>query len=302
MWCPKCQTEVAVEVSADIDQLSCTTCGSTLTSAALNAGTDRPRDAQALLRRWSSNHLTDPFGPVSAGKTKSPAEPSVREGEGQSVPVGPTAKSRLAHSPGVESQRPETAGPKPRFRIDGMHAAGATSAGEAPAVEKASAEKSAPPPAGERTDSRHDSLVRGPHWSTSSLISSELQEERGTNWVGLAGQLAAYAGVLGLTIGTTLVLWGYFGGPVGYTTTGWLVTTAGQMLLFLGVVTLVAGGMEQTTEEVARRIDVLGEKILRFEQASREHALRGPSIPAENFADDSSQTQTKRESVTEDVA
>jgi len=40
------------------------------------------------------------------------------------------------------------------------------------------------------------------------------------------------------------------------------------MLLFLGVVTLVSGGMEQTTDEVARRIDQLGEKILHIEQTA----------------------------------
>jgi hypothetical protein len=57
------------------------------------------------------------------------------------------------------------------------------------------------------------------------------------------------------------------------------------MLLFLGVVTLVSGGMEQTSEEVARRVEIIGERILRIEQASRDHALKGPSIPAEHFAD-----------------
>ncbi|MEI4884364.1 hypothetical protein, partial [Klebsiella pneumoniae] len=78
----------------------------------------------------------------------------------------------------------------------------------------------------------------------------------------------AYIGVGGLTVGTALVLMGYFGGPASYATTGWLVTTAGQMLLFLGVVTLVSGGMEQTTQEVARRIDTIGERLVRIEQAA----------------------------------
>ena len=69
------------------------------------------------------------------------------------------------------------------------------------------------------------------------------------------GQLLAYLGVGLLTIGTALVVWGYFGGEAvqAYQSTGWLVSTAGQMLLFLGVVTLVSGGMQQTTHEVAQR-------------------------------------------------
>jgi hypothetical protein len=108
---------------------------------------------------------------------------------------------------------------------------------------------------------------------------------QGPNAAALVGQLLAYGGVLGLTVGTAMVVWGYFGGPQSFAPTGWLIATLGQMLLFLGVVTLVSGGMEQTTEEVARRIDRLGERLIRIEQASRDHALRGPSIPAERFAE-----------------
>lgn len=63
-----------------------------------------------------------------------------------------------------------------------------------------------------------------------------------------------------------MVLSGYFGGPANYAPTGWLVSAVGQMLLFLGVVTLVSGGMEQTVDEVAWRIDSLAEHIVHLEQ------------------------------------
>lgn len=63
-----------------------------------------------------------------------------------------------------------------------------------------------------------------------------------------------------------MVLSGYFGGPTNYAPTGWLVAAVGQMLLFLGVVTLVSGGMEQTVDEVAWRIDALAEQIHDLEQ------------------------------------
>lgn len=99
--------------------------------------------------------------------------------------------------------------------------------------------------------------------------------DKSSKWVSLVGQIFAYVGVGGLTVGTSLVLMGYFGGPASYITTGWLVATAGQMLLFLGVVTLVSGGMEQTTQEVARRIDTIGERLVRIEQAAeRSEAKR----------------------------
>ena len=98
----------------------------------------------------------------------------------------------------------------------------------------------------------------------------------------MAGQLLAYAGVLAMTAGACLVVWSYFGGPANYAPMGWLLATAGQMLLFFGVVTLVSGGLEQTTEQVNKRIEQLGDHIVRIEQAAREISLRG-SVPSAHF-------------------
>lgn len=83
-----------------------------------------------------------------------------------------------------------------------------------------------------------------------------------------------------------MVVWSYFGGPANYAPTGWLLATAGQMLLFFGVVTLVSGGLEQTTEQVNKRIEQLGDHIIRIEQAAREMSLRGNSIPPAHFGND----------------
>lgn len=106
------------------------------------------------------------------------------------------------------------------------------------------------------------------------------------SWSALAGQFLAYAGVLAMTAGACLVVWSYFGGPANYAPTGWLLATAGQMLLFFGVVTLVSGGLEQTTEQVNKRIEQLGDHIIRIEQAARELSLRGNSIPPAHFGHD----------------
>lgn len=88
-------------------------------------------------------------------------------------------------------------------------------------------------------------------------------------WSQLAGHLAAYGGVGLLSIGMTLVIWSYFGGPTAYAPTGWLLTTVGQMLLYLGVVTLVASGLEQTTEAVNLQMRQMGVKLERLESESR---------------------------------
>lgn len=105
-------------------------------------------------------------------------------------------------------------------------------------------------------------------------------------WSSMAGQFLAYAGVLGMTAGACMVVWSYFGGPANYAPTGWLLATAGQMLLFFGVVTLVSGGLEQTTEQVNKRIEQLGDHIIRIEQAAREMSLRGGSVPPAHFGHD----------------
>ncbi len=91
-----------------------------------------------------------------------------------------------------------------------------------------------------------------------------------------AGQWLSYLGVLALTAGTGLVLLGHFRGLEGYVPTGWMVTMAGQMMLFLGVMTTFSTGMEKTTDTVSRKIDDLGERIIRFEEAAREHRRAKP--------------------------
>jgi hypothetical protein len=133
-----------------------------------------------------------------------------------------------------------------------------------------------------RVDAAHQEATPSPHFNVQAAIQD--QNRRKGSLSSSAGQILAYLGILGLTVGTSFVLLGHFAGPAHLAPTGWLITTAGQMLLFLGVVTLVSGGMEQTTAEVARRIDSLNEKIVRIEQASINHALRGPSVRRESFA------------------
>ena len=125
-------------------------------------------------------------------------------------------------------------------------------------------------------DEAHEAIgMRGPHFDLTPPPRSSLTS--------LTGQILAYIGVLGLTVGTAIVIYGHFGGMSEYTPTGWLVTTVAQMLLFLGVINLVSGGIEQNNYEVSHRINVLGEQLLRIEQVT-ENVLRGPKIPAERYA------------------
>ena len=141
-------------------------------------------------------------------------------------------------------------------------------------------------------DDAHESTMRGPHF--------EVSTPRRTNLTSITGQFLAYLGVLGLTIGTAMVIYGHFGGYSEYTPTGWLVTTVAQMLLFLGVINLVSGGIEQNNEDVSRRINTIGEQLLRIELVTSEVA-RGPKIPARRYAEDGEEVEeSSRETVAVD--
>lgn len=123
-----------------------------------------------------------------------------------------------------------------------------------------------------RLDPPHEAMNR-PHFDLHSFLTQDSRKPGRSE--SIWGQILAYLGVGLITVGTTLVLWGWFGKTPDYAQTGWLVCTIGQMLLFLGVITLISGGIQQTSHEVTRRVEFLGDRILRFEQ-STEELLRGP--------------------------
>jgi sulfite exporter TauE/SafE len=127
-----------------------------------------------------------------------------------------------------------------------------------------------------RQDQVHAQSSSSPHIPIDQL---HAKSKRNSNWQSAVGQVMAYFGVGILTVGTVVVLIGYFGGPPNYAPTGWLITIFGQMLLFIGVITLVSGGMEQTTLEVARRIDALSAQLQRLEQASRDPLPPSSKLP-----------------------
>ena len=132
-----------------------------------------------------------------------------------------------------------------------------------------------------RIDAPHPRAAAPPHFDVHTSMATRAAAR--SNASVLIGQLLSYAGVLALTLGTAMVIWGYFGGPADYAPTGWLIATGGQMLLFLGVVTLISGGLEQTGREVRVRVESLGERLVRIEQVAAGHGLRGPHFATEHI-------------------
>lgn len=211
--------------------------------------------------------------PESAATPSSATQPSA-------LPANPpvSAEPRMAAAPAPASPKPRDNSPVSnsgqlksgaRFRIDAAESV------QQLAETESSRPRTQGKPKQRYIDEPHSALP-GPHFQVST--------PKRTNLTSMTGQFLAYLGVLGLTVGTAMVIYGHFGGYAEYTPTGWLVTTVAQMMLFLGVINLVSGGIEQNNEEVSRRINSLGEQLVRIEQVT-EQALRGPKLPARMYAD-----------------
>jgi hypothetical protein len=282
MWCPSCKAEVAAEVAADNRRVRCATCGGEIPVPSSFPAMAKTREARELLDRWASERQPEPSGARSshAGSRTVAARPLA--GGGVSLEVDSHSSSRHDErgSRGDIAPSEEIASSRRLDSAQSLAGPAGIDPSRVPNLEHASVS----PRVGNGLDSGrvhriHGTEFGGPNFDVqASLLDTE---RRKTNWTYVLGQLLAYAGVALLTVGSTLVIWGYFGGPASYAPTGWLTTMAGQMILILGVVTLVSGGMEQTNEDVRVRIERLGERIIRIEHMARDHALRGPNFPAD---------------------
>ncbi|MCA9015460.1 MAG: hypothetical protein KDA77_09050 [Planctomycetaceae bacterium] len=269
MWCTSCQSDVAAEVSTDSKRVHCAICGTDLGSTAAARISDKTKEARELLARWSNREMLDPYGPLTKSEHRPPAAASLFD---QSQKQNPKPLPQTAPEPQVE--QPLAA---PEFiPLDTYQKSSDT-------VEDTMQHDSLEPEESIAYQPASFPQMRSEYRDIQDLIE---EDEQNPNWLGLVGQLMAYGGVAVLTIGTTLILWGYYGGPANYASTGWLISTAGQMLLFLGVITLVSAGMEQTSSSVSRRIDRLGQRIFLFEQAmleQQESQKKRRSVPQQSL-------------------
>lgn len=86
------------------------------------------------------------------------------------------------------------------------------------------------------------------------------------------GFALAYGGVAVVGLGAFFVLISFaFGDSPA---SGWVMAVLGHLLVLLGVVTLVTHGLEQSAADTAERLERLGERLHRIEQAQK--ALAGP--------------------------
>jgi hypothetical protein len=246
---------VATELSADSQAQLCTSCGAEVRQVHVPSLHPQIRSARELLARWSQDDdaADEPTAPRTERVSADIQEPIAEDA------ILPASQ----HSRDVRA--------RPTIRIDAAHPVGGARREPSPRDGRTGPldERRLHPHA--RKDAGHG-IIPAPHFDVTAAVTDARHPGRTeAAW----GQLLAYAGVGVLTVGTALVLWGYFGGPADYAPTGWLVATAGQMLLFLGVVTLVSGGMQQTAHEVSARVQLLGNRMVRIEETTQQ-LLQGP--------------------------
>jgi len=266
MWCAKCQADVSSEVSADGQSINCTNCGTEIRKT--NAPSLHPeiRRARQLIEQLSDEGVEiDANAESNVDASDAKRSRTDDESTRDQTTVKPQS-AELTTKPRVVQSR--------SFRVDGPHPTERGSHSPPPNETVASGSSDARKP--ERREDEAHRNVAAPHFDLSAMPQKANAGKAESIW----GQLLAYGGVAVLTVGTALVLWGHFGGPAQYAPTGWLVATAGQMLLFLGVVTLISGGMQQTTQQVTSRVEHIGDRMLRFEQTA-EQLLRGPHFGRE---------------------
>ncbi len=311
MWCEHCQTDVATEVSDDGQSLLCTTCRQPAKKIVAPSLHPETKSAREFLERWAREQQAlkqQRSGDQTPAKpAETPAAPAfpITPAASQKAPEAKPPEQNLSDATPVRpSSDDSSAKGKTRWRVDNEHIAPGghvpgrqdhtrrsqrlekvTNEIENPPEAPASPVPTVPPapvtPQAEaapvrrivRLDSRQNLAERPPHFDPA--VNAPRKNAFPGRMESMWGQLMAYLGVGLLTVGTIFVLWGYFGDIERYASTGWLVATAGQMLLLLGIVTLVGGGMQQTTHEVSQRIEHLGGRIIRIEQ-STDKILKGP--------------------------
>lgn len=284
MWCPSCRADVAAELSTDNRRMLCARCQTELgmTSTAASQMTSLPRaaeterDARELLARWSAQNLLDvPAPSIGAGAFAKPngsvdlplTRPELRFDSARATVPPPSSPFLAAaitkpgssvislnESGSVPTRQDE---PAKQSKTPTTRLSHESIPGTAPSDDASQMPQARPQP----MDSRHQVSPALP------VVHTHAQPRPRPTWTMMAGQICAYAGVGLLTCGTVLVMWSYFGGPSKYLPTGWLTAAVGQMVLFLGIITLISSGMEQTISEVGWRVDFLAEEVHHTEMA-----------------------------------
>ena len=205
MWCASCKADVAAEVTAETGRVRCAQCGTELAQA--HAIRERTKDAREILQRWSNKSLLDPYGPLPGSRSRQTApQPTAQptantappaDHESQSTTARPTQPANTQEPEPVERQSPLNVQVKAKTRSIRIDAAEPV---ENITATRSHRTRSQRRPAQRFIDGSHGHQLAGPHF--------EMAPVKRSNWTITAGQWLAYIGVLALTIGTAVVVYG----------------------------------------------------------------------------------------------
>jgi len=281
------------------------------------------KDPKELLARWASDEILDPYGPVTnqeKGKAaSSPIADAIEADFGKQSQLdeieGSFAMSRTLPlttdelaaggpaKPKKPPEEPRSSAPTPSASPEVKPVAPMTEKIAAKAetqsapVEKppvAQPQQQAPKPTLSIAKETNPAPVQKPRPAVAEKsnqlppvnLSAPLPKptKRRGGGLMLLGQIMAYGGVLGITIGATIVLKGYFGTQAEQAPMGWLLLTVSQLFLFLGITTLVTGGLEQTTSTVEAKFDVINSQVLHLERLIAASSQETPKPKPESHS------------------
>lgn len=274
MWCPACRADVAAELSSDNRRMNCARCqtelgiaaSANLPSAATSPTEGMERDARALLARWSTQNVIESpsIRSSSYGSTNLPGDTQLSAGrvlnELDRVAI---ASAQMAEDRPVRSamsstglaafneieERAATVRPQPALQ----HFDPTERRTESTAANATESHPASPREPADQVGPNHE-IDLHPQLPHSHPVRSNISA--------IVGQVFAYLGVFVLTGGTVMSVFSFFGGPENLMPIGLLTAAGGQMILFLGVVTLISSGMERAVSEMIWRIDHLAEEVL----------------------------------------
>lgn len=241
MWCPTCQSDVAAEVSLDHQQVCCANCQTELAGTATGSQPITPlQDAREILARWSSRDS------LPSASTAAPEGTDQVARRAETAMIGGSAESGQLKQERPSADLPNTNSPASRVRTGIM-----------------------PIPESDSVTVPMNEFHEGV-----DLLrvheAMEVEPSPGGTWLSGVAQVMAFAGVGGMTVGTAAVIWGYFENISNYLPLGWLVLTFGQMMLFLGLITMVSTGMDDSRNRILGEMGEISSRLRTLETTRKE--------------------------------
>lgn len=272
MYCSCCKSDVAAKLDQDDRTLLCTHCGTEIqANGRVNSLNDATRDAQSLLQRWADPQIFDaPSEEIAQVKTDPTVDNSIDD-----LPIVELAEIQTevkkTETPIVE-ELPETAQHFEEVLLETSEIPEQPINQESKSTETKIHHVIDEPEfevrksyVVERSDMQI--LNRPILTSTAFEVQQSINDRHSSkfNWRRFIGQSLAYLGTGILSVGGAAIVWSFYDGPEHIVPAGWIMVFAGQLMLFLGLVTLITSGVKELRSDVVNRVDFIRSLLSRLD-------------------------------------